>query len=70
MNSGDLAWLPSNTALVSFEKEGDSNSGVTGWCYPKEPAHVLVLGEIDDTYFQIVYRGQKWAVPKNRVYRS
>ena len=70
MNSGDLAWLPSNTALLSFSVEGDSRSGIREWCYPQEPKHVLVLKDLDETYYLIEYRGQKWACPKVHLYRS
>ncbi len=70
MNSGDLAWLPSNTALLSFNAEDDSRSGIRQWCYPHNPKYVVVLKEIDETYYLIEYRGQKWACPKVHLYRS
>jgi hypothetical protein len=68
MKRGDLAWLPSATSLLQFSNENDPESGVTCFCYPKVPAHVLVLGEITDTYYKIEYRGGKWAVPKHYLY--
>jgi hypothetical protein len=68
MKKGDLAWLPSATSLLQFNNENDPESGVTCFCYPKAPTHVLVLGEIADTYYKIGYRGGKWAVPKHYLY--
>jgi hypothetical protein len=32
------------------------------------PTHVLILGEIEDTYYKIGYRGGRWAVPKHYLY--
>ena len=69
LNEGDLAWLPSSTALLDFVEEGVASSGVREWCYPKEPKHVLVLKELDDTYYIIAYGGRKWAVPKRELHR-
>ena len=68
MKKGDLAWLPSSTSLLQFAEEGNPDSGVKLFCYPKVPTHVLVLGEITDTYYKIEYRGGKWAVPKHYLY--
>jgi len=68
MKKGDLAWLPSATSLLQFSNENDPESGVTCFCYPKAPMHVLVLGEISDVYYKIEYRGGKWAVPKHYLY--
>ena len=70
MKRGDLAWLPSQTALLSFADPDDPKSDVREWCYPKEPKHVLVLKDLDETYYLIEYRGQQWAVPKRLLYRS
>ena len=68
MKKGDLAWLPSATSLLQFNNEDDPESGVTCFCRPKSPTHVLVLGEITDVYYKIEYRGGKWAVPKHYLY--
>jgi hypothetical protein len=65
MSPGDLAWLPSNTALLSF----DGSSGtVKQWCYPKEPQHVFIIGERDEVYYEVLYRGATWSVPKSCLY--
>ena len=68
MKKGDLAWLPSATSLLQFNNEDDPESGVTCFCYPQAPTHVLVLGEVTDTYYKIEYRGGRWAVPKHYLY--
>ena len=56
MKTGDLAWLPSQTALLSFADPDDPKSDVREWCYPKEPKHVLVLKDLDETYYLKVRR--------------
>ena len=68
MKKGDLAWLPSSTSLLQFAEEDNPESGVSCFCNPKIPTHVLVLGEITDVYYKIEYRGGKWAVPKHYLY--
>ena len=68
MKKGDLAWLPSATSLIQFAEEDKPDSGVKCFCNPKVPTHVLVLGEIEDVYYKIGYRGARWAVPKHYLY--
>ena len=68
MKKGDLAWLPSATSLLQFAEEDNPDSGVSCFCNPKVPTHVLILGEIKDTYYKIGYRGGRWAVPKHYLY--
>jgi hypothetical protein len=63
MIPGNLAWLPTGTTLLSF-----NGPDVKEWCYPKQPQYVLVVREMDEVYFEILYRGEKWAVPKNCLY--
>ena len=63
MIPGNLAWLPTRTTLLSF-----NGPDVKEWCYPKQPQYVLVVREMDEVYFEILYRGEKWAVPKNCLY--
>lgn len=68
MKKGDLAWLPSATSLLQFAVEDNPDSGVKQFCNPKVPTHVLILGEIEDIYYKVNYRGSVWAVPKHYLY--
>ena len=61
---GNLAWLPTGTTLLSFD-----GPDVKEWCKPKQPQYVLVVREVDETYFEILYRGEKWSVPKRCLYQ-
>jgi len=65
LKPGDLAWLPSRTALLSFDKSGKD---VQEWCYPHTPNYVLIIGEPNEVYFEILYRGDRWSVPKDKLY--
>jgi len=68
MKKGDLAWLPSATSLIQFAVDDNPDSGVKCFCNPKVPTHVLVLGEIDNVYYKVGYRGSAWFVPKHCLY--
>ena len=68
MKKGDLAWLPSATSLLQFTEEDNPESGVKLFCYPKVPTHVLVLGEVANTYYKVGYGGGVWHVPKHYLY--
>ena len=68
MKKGDLAWLPSSISLLQFAEEDNPESGVSCFCNPKIPTHVLVLCEISAELRQIGYRGGRWAVPKHYLY--
>ncbi len=70
MKKGDLAWLPSATSLLQFAEEDNPESGVKMFCNPKAPTHVLILGEIENVYYKVSYRGSTWAVPKRYLYAA
>ena len=68
INSGQLAFLPSGLTLIQFSPK-ESADTPTKWMKISKPAHVLVVGEQDDTpYCLVLYNGEKWSVPKNKVY--
>jgi hypothetical protein len=65
MRAGDLAWLPTGVALLKF----DGKSGtIQEWCYPKSPKYVFISGDTSEIYYEILYNGEKWAIPKHELY--
>ncbi len=64
MNKGDLAWLPSRTPLVRFNKRGD----IKTFKHTGRPKNVLLLEKRDDNYREIVYNGEQWHVSENLLY--
>ncbi len=54
---GDLAWTPSNTTLIKLDELGEA---VINWCRVVVPTHVVVLGEPDGPYQEVLYRSEKW----------
>ena len=64
MNKGDLAWLPSKTPLVRFNKGGD----IKTFKHTGLPKNVLLLEKRDDIYRKIVYNGEQWHVSENLLY--
>lgn len=64
MNPGNLAWLPTGTTLLSFDGQD-----VKEFCKPKQPQYVFIVREVDETYYEILYRGERWSVPKRCLYK-
>ena len=62
---GDLAWTPSATTLIKLDDFGDT---VVEWCRVKVPTHVVVLGEQDGPYHEVLYRSEKWLARTLDIY--
>ena len=67
MKEGDLIWIPSDTCLIKLDNETRSPNL---WCKVKEPTHAVLLNEVDDTYCNVIYRGEKWTALKSDVYST
>lgn len=67
VTSGDLAFLPSDLTLLQFADVTDKVP--QKWTRLSSTAHVLVLEDKKDSpYCTILYNGERWSVPKSKVY--
>ena len=68
INTGDLAFLPSDLTLLQFSTD-NSFTSPQRWVRTSKPAHVLFLGEQNDTpYCLVLYNGETWSVPRHEIY--
>ena len=65
MNKGDLVWIPSEVSLIKFNNLKDKT--VIKFKLLETPKHAVLIGE-ESVYYEILYEGEKWYVPKREVY--
>jgi hypothetical protein len=64
INSGDLAYLPSNVTLISFDRKGVIRKATMTY----EPSVVLVTKIDTKKGYEIIYKGSQWYVSEKSIY--
>jgi len=64
MKQGELMWLPADIALLQFDEAGN----VKKHKMTERPMNVFLVKKHDSTYWNILYEGIQWCVPKNLLY--
>ncbi len=64
INTGDLAYIPSDATLVKFNKKGYMNAAIT----TEKPKIVLVINCDAEKGYEVIYNGDRWYVKKRSIY--
>lgn len=67
INTGDLAYIPSNAMLVKFSKKGYTNAAIAH-CFTEKPKIVLVINCDAEKGYEVIYNGDRWYVKKRSIY--
>ena len=69
LEKGELAFLPSESTLIQFNKKPSSvsSSAVKKFITVAEPAHVLIVDQ-REPYYRVLYKGEYWLARKLDIY--
>mgnify|MGYP003627951973 CR=1 FL=1 len=64
LNKGDLVYIPSGAMLHA----NDSHGTVQRIMKLAKPANLLIT-ELSNLHFEVLYEGEKWLIEKNKTYK-
>lgn len=63
MSKGDLVYIPSDVVLYTKDEQGIAHKIMK----LNKPASLLITS-VNDVVYEILYKGEKWLVDKNKTY--